>query len=146
MPEYATLDKTLTAMYEVISFPEGSEPDWHRMKSLFHASARLVRITPEGVEFFDLPSFQAMSMEMLDRGLYTCFFEVELARTAQVFGSFAHVLSAYETKRSPYASSCLTRGVNSIQLLSTSAGWQVLSLMWDEESERNRLELSQLFK
>jgi hypothetical protein len=141
------LAMTLTAMYAAISFPEGGEPEWNRMNAVFHRSARFTRITPEGVDHFDLESFQAMAMEMLDRGVYTCFFEKEIARTAQVFGSFAHVLSAYETKRSPDAASYLTRGVNSIQLLrSGAATWQVLSLLWDEETTTAPLELTNLFE
>ena len=139
------LGETIRAMYEVISFPEGGEPDWDRMKKVFVPHARLTRITPEGVDCLDLPTFQAMAMEMLDRGIYTSFFEHELARRADIFGALAHVLSAYETKRSREASSCLARGVNSIQLLWANDDWHVLNLLWDEETERNRFELEQVF-
>lgn len=100
---------------------------------------------PEGTDYLDLESFQAMAMEMLDRGVYTCFFEEEIARQAQIFGSLAHVLSAYETKRSSAASSCLARGVNSIQLLWTGSSWQVLSLLLDEATPGNPLNIRQLF-
>jgi hypothetical protein len=139
------LNQTLHALYEAISFPEGGEPNWQRMKALFHDSARLTRITPEGVEHFDLTSFQTMAMEMLDCGVYTCFFESEIKRATRVFGSMAHVLSAYETKRSPTARTSLSRGVNSIQLLWNGVTWQVLSLVWDEETETRRLDVAQLF-
>ena len=139
------LDKTLREMYEVISFPEGGEPDWERMKTVFHSRARFTRITPEGIDYFDFQSFQAMAMEMLDRGVYTSFFEEEIARQAQIFGSLAHVLSAYETKRNPGASSCLARGVNSIQLLWTGSSWLVLSLLWDEGGPGNLLDMRRLF-
>jgi hypothetical protein len=135
------LNKTLGEMYAVISFPEGGEPSWERMKTVFHPQARFTRITPEGIDHFDFQSFQAMAMEMLDCGVYTSFFEEEIARQAQIFGSLAHVLSAYETKRSPGASSCLARGVNSIQLLWEGSSWLVLSLLWDEATPGNPLDL-----
>ncbi len=139
------LDQTLRCMYEAISFREGEEPDWGRIKAVFLPNARLTRVTPEGIEYFDLETFQAMAMEMLDRGVYTSFFEQEVARKAEVFGALAHVLSAYETKRSPIARGCLARGVNSIQLLWNGQSWRVLSLLWDEETERNPLDLRQVF-
>jgi hypothetical protein len=132
-------------MYAVISFPEGGEPDWERMKIVFHSQARFTRITPEGIDYFDLQSFQAMAVEMLDRGVYTSFYEEEIARRAQIFGSLAHVLSAYQTKRSPEASSCLARGANSIQLLWEGGSWLVLSLLWDEARPGNPLDIHQLF-
>jgi hypothetical protein len=56
-----------------------------------------------------------MAVEMLDRGVYISFYEEEIAPRAQTFGSLAHVLSAYETKRSPDASSCLARGSSEVQ-------------------------------
>ena len=139
------LATTLEAMYASISFPEGDEPDWKRINEIFHRSARLTRITPEGVDHFDLGSFQAMIMEMLDRGVYTCFYEKEIVRTVQVFGSLAHVLSAYEITRSLEAASHLGRGVNSIQLLRSGSTWQVHSLLWDEESAGTSLNLPALF-
>ena len=138
------LDKTLRQMYAVISFLEGGEPDWAGMKAVFHPQARFTRITPEGIDYLDLQSFQAMAMEMLDRGVYTAFFEEEIARQAQIFGALAHVLSAYETKRSPDAASCLARGVNSIQLLWEGNSWRVLSLVWDEAMPDNPLDIQQL--
>jgi hypothetical protein len=139
------LDNILREMYEVISFAEGGEPDWERMKAVFHSQARFTRITPEGTDYLDLESFQAMAIEMLDCGVYTCFFEEEIARRAQVFGSLAHVLSAYETKCSPNASSCLARGVNSIQLLWSGSSWQVLSLLWDEAAPGHPIDMEELF-
>jgi hypothetical protein len=139
------LDKTLQEMYAVISFREGGEPDWGGMKAVFHSQARFTRITPEGIDHFDLQSFQAMVVEMLDRGVYTSFYEEEVVRRAQIFGSLAHVLSAYETKRSPDASSCLARGVNSIQLLWEGSSWFVLSLLWDEATPGDPLDMHQLF-
>ena len=145
MNHTAALDNTLREMYEVISFPEGGEPDWERMKIVFHPQARFTRITPEGTDYFDLQSFQAMAMEMLDRGVYTAFFEEEIARREHIFGSLAHVLSVYETKRSPAAVSCLARGVNSIQLIWMDNSWQVLSLLWDEATADHPLDIHQLF-
>ena len=139
------LQKALQEMYDVISFDEGMEPNWTRMKEVFLPDARFTRITPEGVDHFDLPNFQAMAMEMLDRGVYTAFYEREIVRRAEIFGSMAHVLSAYETKRNPTAAACLARGVNSIQLLWTGDRWRVLSLLWDEEDSSNPTDLNRVF-
>lgn len=139
------MDSTIRALYEVISFPEGGDPDFQRMNQVFAPSARITRVTPEGVDSFDLPTFQEMVMESLDLGVYTGFHEQEIARRAEVFGALAHVLSAYETRRSPNAVGYLARGVNSIQLLWDGTSWRVLSLLWDEETERTPFDLQQIF-
>ena len=139
------LNQLLKALYDCISFPEGGEPGWARMNAIFHPKARLTRITPEGIEHFDLENFKAMALEMLNIGVYTSFVESEIARRQHVFGSVAHVLSAYEVRRSIDAKACLARGVNSIQLLWSGFAWQVLSLLWDEETESNRLNVARVF-
>ena len=49
-----------------------------------------------------------------------------------MFGSMAHVLSAYETRREATAPARLGAGVNSIQLVREHGTWRILSLLWDE--------------
>jgi hypothetical protein len=116
------LSHTLQSMYRVISFAEGDEPDWDGMKQVFAPNARLTRITPDRVEHFDLASFQLMAQEMLDLGIYTGFYEHEVARRAEIFGSLAHVLSIYETKRDAMAAGYLGRGL--ISLLTRACTWR----------------------
>jgi hypothetical protein len=126
------LEVILRRLYEVISFPAGGAPDWEGMRGVFSRWARITRVTPEGVDALELQSFEAMFTEMLESGFVTSFHEEELLRRVEVFGSVAHVLSVYETKRSPDARSALSRGINSIQLLWDGFQWAIVSLIWDE--------------
>jgi hypothetical protein len=130
--------RLLSRLYEVISFAEGDEPDWAGMTEVFSPHARITRVTPEGTDYFDLPTFQAMAQELLRVGAYTAFHESEVACRVERFGSVAHVTSAYETRRDPEARACLGRGVNSLQLVRENDAWRVLSLCWDEEALRER--------
>jgi hypothetical protein len=139
------IDRLLQALYEVISFVEGGEPDWQRMASLFSPHARITRITPEATDYYDLRGFQDMAKELLDLGIFTSFHERELVRSQRIFGGFAHVLSAYETKQGESATEPFARGVNSLQLIREPDGWRVLSLLWDEEGPEMPLVLEHLF-
>lgn len=143
--ERAEIDALIRALYEVISFGAGGEPDWERMRTLFSAHARITRITPDGTDYLDLPGFQELVREAVDIGVYTRFFETEVLRDERRFGGLAHVLSAYETKQSPAAREPLARGVNSLQLIKENGAWKVLSLAWDEERVDNPLTLGKLF-
>jgi hypothetical protein len=139
------IDRLLQELYEVISFVEGGEPDWQRMATLFSPHARITRITPEATDYYDLRGFQDMAKEMLELGIFTSFHERELVRSQRIFGGFAHVLSAYETKQGESAKEPFARGVNSLQLIREPDGWRVLSLLWDEEGPDMPLVLEQLF-
>ncbi len=128
----AALEEALHRIYEVISFPEGGVPDWAGIRELFAPWARITRITPEGTDALDIDGFEAMFTEMLDTGAVLSFFEYEVGRRLDIFGSVAHVLSAYETKSSEGARSPFGRGLNSIQLIWEDQKWSVVSLVWDE--------------
>lgn len=141
----AAIDQLLFELYEVISFVEGGEPDWQRMASLFSSHARITRITPEAIDYYDLCGFQEMARELIDLGTFTSFHEREIKRSVRIFGGLAHVLSAYETKQSEHAGEPLARGVNSLQLIREGDDWRVLSLLWDEEGPNVPLVLTQLF-
>jgi len=139
------IDALIKALYEVISFDEGGEPDWSRMQALFSQHARITRVTPDGTDYLDVVGFQELAKESFDLGVYTRFFEIEVQRDERKFGALAHVLSAYETRHNPSASEPFARGVNSLQLIREDETWKVLSLFWDEERVDNPLELRSLF-
>lgn len=119
-------------LYEVISFNEGEMPDFDGMTELFFPWAHITRITPEGLEEFNLFSFQAMLSELFEAGIYTSFYEAEIARRVEFIWDVAHVLSAYETKSSKNAIGVIDRGINSIQLIWSDKKWRIVSLLWDE--------------
>jgi hypothetical protein len=138
------LDHVLTRLYEVISFEEGGEPDWEGMRQVFSRHARITRVTPEGTDYLDLPTFCAMARELIEVGAFTSFHEREVSRRVDQLGEVVHVLSAYETKRHPEASDRLGQGVNSIQLVREAGAWRVVSLCWDEKGLRKAADLRAL--
>ncbi len=58
------------------------------------------------------------------------FWERETSRQTETFGHFAHVLSFYESLRSPDEPPFET-SVNSIQLLNDGIRWWIVNLMWN---------------
>jgi hypothetical protein len=137
-----TIARLLEALYEVISFEEGDEPDWSGLQALFSEHARITRITPDGTDHMDPRSFLAMTRNMLEVGAYTSFYEFEVGRQVRRFGNVAQVWSLYETRRDRGAARALGRGINSIQLIRENGGWRVLGLLWDEIHASPELEFS----
>ncbi len=128
------LDALMRAFYEVISFEEGSAPDWDTMASLFSKHARITRVTPEATDHMELADFRNMVEELLEVGAVTSFFEREIARRTDRFGNVIHVASAYETRVSPTAVDFIERGVNSLQLIREEGRWKIVSLCWDSDA------------
>jgi len=129
--DVATLDGIIRAYYEVVSGPAGERPDRARDLSLHHPDAlvaiagtdaegrRILRtMTPD--EYHDLfgePRAQG-------------FYEVEIHREVQQFGSVVHVWSTYASSTEPDGEP-FARGVNSIQLFHDGERWWITSWIFD---------------
>jgi hypothetical protein len=75
---------------------------------------------------------------MIDSGEMPSFWEGELWRETRQFEDVAHVLSAYETRRTR-DSEALNRGVNSIQLFRRDGRWWVSAMIWRREGRNVRI-------
>lgn len=130
--DFRTLDSILSAVYDVLSGPAGQPRDWRRFRSLFLPGARLMPavsrpgepsrlrvLTPEEYISRVEPIFAQED-----------FWERESSRTTETFGQVAHVLSSYESLRSP-RSTPFERGKNSIQLFHDGTRWWIVSVMWN---------------
>ncbi len=135
-PDAVSIDAIIAAMYESISGPAGRPRQWDRDRALFYPGARLMpaRPRPEGgaaIDLFDMDGYIASRTPFFEAN---DFFEIEIARREFRFGSIAHVLSAYEGRKSP-GGEIVKRGVNSIQLFHDGTRWWVTSISWDNERD-----------
>ncbi len=135
--EFATIDGTIKALYDVISGPAAAKRDWDRFKSIFApggmlrasvttqtGQVRLAEMTPEQYVERNSPAFEKQA-----------FFERELKRTTEQFGNIANVWSTYASSATkdgePFA-----RGINTIQLRFDGTRWAIL---WQGETDKTPL-------
>ncbi len=133
------LDAVIKEMYDSICFEAGQRPDWKRSEAIFAPGARMVRINDDGVFEFDQESYRENFETMIDSGEMPSFWEGELWRETRLFGDMAHVLSAYETRRSRKGE-LLNRGVNSIQLFRRDGRWWISAMIWRREGKNVRID------
>jgi hypothetical protein len=130
--DVATLDAILHALYETVSGPLGRPRDWDRFRSLFLPGARLMPIVSISGDKADV---RLLSIEDFIRRVEPIFakedfWERETSRQIETAGHFAHVLSFYESLRSPDGPP-FERSVNSIQLFNDGLRWWIVNLMWN---------------
>lgn len=132
--DVSTIDATIAALYDVISGDPGASRDWDRFRNLFKPEARLIptRKSPQG----EL-TLQALTPEdyvkLFSSRISTGFFEKELARKTEEYGSIAHVFSTYETKEKKDGA-VTNRGINSIQLFFDGKRYYIVNIFWCAES------------
>lgn len=139
--DVASADAIIAALYDVISGPAGQPRDWNRFRSLFAPGARLIPSRrPQGAPprpFAMTPDeyAQRAAPGLTNNG----FFEREIGRSMDRFGSIAQVFSAYESKRSSSDPKPFARGINSIQLFDDGTRWYVVTVFWDSERPDNQI-------
>lgn len=128
-------DAIIKSVYDVISGPAGQKRDWDRMRSLFTEDARMVAIAKSQTgeirrRHMTVEDYIKLSGPSLEsRG----FFEREVARRTEQFGSLVHIWSTYEARTKADDEKPFMRGINSMQLWNDGKRWWVLSIVWQAE-------------
>lgn len=132
---YETIDSITAAVYAAISGPAGERRDWDCFRTLFAPGARLIPLNqrPTG------PTVSPLTVDdyinMVDNFfMKNGFFEVEIARTGEQYGSIAHHFSTYESRRNVDDPEPFARGINSFQLVHDGDRWWIVTIFWQGET------------
>ena len=130
--DVASVDAIVYAYYDVISGAENEPRDWDRFLSLFMPEARFVRAGGAGAAptMVTPRQFVEANRRYFERGGY---FERSVHEHVDAFGGIAHVFSTYESRRKVDDPKPYSRGINSIQLISSDGRWWIVTIMWDHE-------------
>lgn len=132
-----SIDAIMAAVYDVISGPAGQRRDWDRFRLLMSPHARLIptgrnRATGEAVHrAMTADEYITQVGPQLEQ---SGFFERELGRKVERYGNIVHLMSAYDSKRTPQDAEPFARGVNSFQLWFDGTRWWVVTIFWEAET------------
>jgi len=140
MDEFAQIGAVIDELYAAVSGPAGPR-DLERELRLHHPAARLMRsrIGPDGRPVLKVMSVEEWLADTADFLASDDFYEIEVARHVERFGSIAWVRSVYESRRHPDDPELLMRGINSIQLHHDGERWWILSVLWENERDGVRV-------
>lgn len=129
-----TVDNIIAALYNVICGEPGEPRDWNRFKNLFAADAKLI---PTLKNQDGKITYRALSpdeyVQLFSSRVPTGFFERELHRVTEEFGTVTHAFSTYET-RERKDGPVTNRGINSIQLFYDGSRYYIITVFWCAES------------
>ncbi|NIM59489.1 MAG: hypothetical protein GTO16_11195 [Candidatus Aminicenantes bacterium] len=137
--DFSSIDAIVKALYASITFREGEKPNLERLRSLFNPKAPFIRITADAVNKMDMDSFLSSFNERINTGAMRSFYEGEISRKTHAFGSIAQVFTTYIKGINTKNPDSMVRGINSIQLFHDGQRWWIGSILWQDETEDNRI-------
>jgi hypothetical protein len=131
--DVASADAIIVAVYDVISGEPGVARDWDRFRYLFRPETRLIptRKTPQG-ELIAQAMTPEEYIQAFSSRIPVGFFERELHRVTEQYGTLTHAFSTYEA-REKKDGPVTVRGINSMQLFHDGKRYYIVSIFWCAE-------------
>lgn len=132
--DVASRDAIVAALYDSISGAAG-ERDWDRFRALFIPEAQLIASFKKKDGTL---GYRAMSVQGYVDGAEKYFkehgfYEREISRKLETFGTITHIFSTYESRETADGKP-FERGINSIQLWNDGTRWWVIDVYWTGET------------
>ncbi len=129
-----TEDAIIKALYEVISGEPNTPRDWDRFRFLFKPEGRLIPTRKSDSGDLVIKTLTAEEyVQLFQSRIPTGFFERELSRKSESYGTVTHAFSTYETKEKKDGP-VTNRGINSIQLFKDKDRYYIVTIFWCAES------------
>jgi hypothetical protein len=128
-----SVDAIIKALYEVISGDAEEPRNWDRFRFLFAKDARLVPTMkgPDSNFTYRIMTPDEYITRFSSRKMG--FFEWEISRKTEEYGTICHVFTTYATKFTKDGQ-ITNRGINSIQLLKDQNRYYILHIFWGAEN------------
>lgn len=129
-----SIESTISTLYEVISGGPDVARDWDRFKNLFKPEGRLIPTRKDEQGNMIIKALTPDEyIELFKSRIPNGFFERELNRKVEEYGTVVHVFSTYETKEKKEGP-VTNRGINSIQLFKDKDRYYIVNIFWCPES------------
>ncbi|MGD1839987.1 MAG: hypothetical protein ACFB0B_03700 [Thermonemataceae bacterium] len=136
--DVTSVENIVTAVLASISGEKGVERDWTRFRNLFLPTAQLNAVSYKNnstsVKVYTVNEFiEAAGTWYEDNG----FKEYAYKNQIDTFGNIANVFQSYGIKLADGIE--VRRGINSFQLVYMQNRWWITNLIWDNETEKNKI-------
>jgi hypothetical protein len=104
-----------------------------RLRELFLTDAVIARGAATGLAVYDVEGFIEPRRSLLAGGTLTDFREWQLQGRTDVFGDIAQHFCSYAKEGVQDGRQFTARGMKTMQLVRTAAGWRISAVAWDDE-------------
>jgi hypothetical protein len=131
----AAINRVVKTFFAAFVSGSDSRVRLERLRELMLPEAVITRTCGGEPTVYGVDSFIAPRQALLESGQLLNFSEWELSSRTDVFGDIAHHFCSYEKAGEQEGLPFRARGMKSIQLVRTTAGWRISAAAWDDERD-----------
>ena len=121
--------------FEAFTSGPGCEERMDALRAAFLPQAVVVRTGGGEPAVYDVDGFIAPRQAILTDGTLEEFHEWELSGHTELFGDIAHHFCSYAKEGVQGGEPLAGRGMKTMQLVRTAAGWRISGVAWNDERE-----------
>ena len=133
--ELESIRRLTEKLYAAICFNEGEEPPISDLLNIFTPDGKMINIDGDHPVIFTVDQYIKRFKDLVSKGTFTSFHEMELSHQTEIFGKISHRFSTYETRIKKDDPTPYSRGINSIQMVKNNGSWYITSLLWNKEGD-----------
>ena len=129
--KFTTPESIITELYQLVTFPPDTTPDWEKVKSLFIDEAVIVlRTSFTKMDVMNKQGFVGLFIRDIEKYRMdkTGFQEKIIRKKMTVIGEVAHCFVLYEASV-PNSPNPPQRGLDSFQLMKRERRWRIVSVI-----------------
>jgi len=127
------IDQVCRSFFTVFTNKDDATPDWSLLHSLCLPEVIFTVRNGDNYQVSTLSSFIEPRQKILSDGTFTAFEECERNEQTNIAGNIAQRYSAYEKSGITQGRPFHQRGHKFFQFVKTSAGWKIVSVVWEDE-------------
>ncbi|MFT5501587.1 MAG: hypothetical protein ACI88G_001725 [Woeseiaceae bacterium] len=131
----SAIDLVVNRFFSAFTNVDGKIVDLEDLANIFLPGGVIVKTCGESPAVCNLAEFIAPRRELLNGGDLQNFSEEEVWERTDIVGSVAQRLCVYTKSGVLSGQKFTSKGMKSIQLIKTEAGWKISSVAWDDERE-----------
>ena len=131
--EKNAIDFVVKRFFSTFSNKDGKSANLQCLTDIFVPGGVTVKTCGEPPSVCGVADFIAPRHKLLNDGELEDFSEEELWERTDIFGSIAQRICSYKKSGVLSGKKFETKGMKSIQLVNTDAGWKISSVAWDDE-------------
>jgi hypothetical protein len=131
----AAIADIVRTFFEAFTSGPGCAERMDALRAAFLPQAVIVRTGGGEPAVYDVDGFIAPRQVILTDGTLEEFHEWELSGHTELFGDIAHHFCSYEKEGVQAGEPLAGRGMKTMQLVRTDAGWRISGVAWDDERE-----------